>query len=181
MTILDELHIFGVGDKVTAQETNDNNKTLESWIRDRSDITAYINSKVEEINNQYSGQISSINMQLSEINSQVSGLNKNALKNSYTKNGGTGCLRMDNGTAIEWGAISVAGGEHTYNFNFQKGFSGDSYVVAGSWTPYQNAGDKSITWRVVRKQSASVTLGTQLNGANSQSAKIFIIAIGKWK
>jgi hypothetical protein len=76
MTILDELHIFGVGDKVTAQETNDNNKTLESWIRDRSDITAYINSKVEEINNQYSGQISSINTQLSSLNNQISGLSK---------------------------------------------------------------------------------------------------------
>ena len=74
MTILDELHKFGVGDKVTAQETNDNNETLESWIRDRSDITAYINSKVEEINNQYSGQISSINTQLSSLNNQVSGL-----------------------------------------------------------------------------------------------------------
>jgi hypothetical protein len=88
MTVRDELWEFQPGQKVTAEETNDNNDTLKHWIEDRSDITAYINAKIAEISTQYSDQISSINTQISSLNSQISGLSTNLNNKGYVKQSG---------------------------------------------------------------------------------------------
>ena len=176
MTIRENLWVFNVGDKVTAEETNDNNETLQSWINDHSSTEAYIDAKMAELSTSLDASISSINTQISTLNSGLA----SKLSAAYTNTSGLGCIKLSNKWCIQWGAVEYTG-TGTVSLNFKQNFANTSYVPVGAWDATQVAGDKRMTWRINQKNTGSVQLGIQLEGTNSQKVKIFIVAMGEWK
>lgn len=83
MTIKDQLYVFQVGQKVTAEETNDNNDTLEYWAKDNSASETYIDGKIAELNSTYSSQLNAINTQISNVNSQINTLSTSLNNKGY--------------------------------------------------------------------------------------------------
>lgn len=67
---------FNEGDKLTIEETNQNNLLLKEWALDNSASEAYIDSKMAELSTSLNTSITSINTQISSLNNQVSGLSK---------------------------------------------------------------------------------------------------------
>lgn len=76
MTIKDQLYVFQPGQKVTAEETNDNNDTLEYWAKDNSASETYIDGKIAELNSTYSDQLNAINSQISNLQQSINTLSK---------------------------------------------------------------------------------------------------------
>lgn len=71
---------FSVGDKVTAEITNQNNLLLKQWALDNSASEDYIDEKMAELSETYSSQIDGINSQISSVNNQITSL-QSALNN----------------------------------------------------------------------------------------------------
>ena len=92
---------FSPGEKVTAEETNENNLLLKEWALDNSASEAYIDGKIATLTNNLNGQISSINTQISSINSQIS----TKLSATTSKNA-SGYIKFSNGVIIQWGNFS---------------------------------------------------------------------------
>lgn len=78
---------FNEGDKLTIEETNQNNLLLKEWALDNSASEAYIDSKMAELNN-------SINQQISSINNQITNLQKKGYVTQKGKEIGIGTTQM---------------------------------------------------------------------------------------
>lgn len=167
---------FNEGDKLTIEETNQNNLLLKEWALDNSASEAYIDSKMAELSTSLDASISSINTQISALNGQI---NNKISGTADTATAGKGYEYLSNGVLIQWGFVDVKAGEHDYSLSFQRSFGTEHYCVGGSWNAYQNAGDKSITWRVKQRNKGSIVIGSQLNGANGQNARLTLIMVGK--
>lgn len=74
---------FNEGDKLTIEETNQNNLLLKEWALDNSASEAYINTKMAELQISLNASITSINTQISSLNNQISGLNTTLNNKGY--------------------------------------------------------------------------------------------------
>lgn len=103
----DELKIFQAGDKITADETNDNNRYLLGVAQDTSgELQNYIDTQLNQFQNNLNTQISSINTQIAETNANVTSLANSKLSATQSK-GGNGYVKFSNGIIIQWGHLSV--------------------------------------------------------------------------
>ena len=107
----------------------------------------------------------------------IADLNGSKLSATQSK-AAKGYCKFSNGIILQWGTQHVYGGENTYTINFATAFSSTNYSPAGTWTAHQNAGDKSIVWRVTNKSTGSMSIESQLNSFNSQEADIYWQVIG---
>lgn len=176
MTIRENLWVFNVGDKVTAEETNDNNETLQSWINDHSSTEAYIDAKMAELSTSLDASISSINTQISSLNNQISGLNNSALKISE-KSWDDHYIIFTNGYKIQWGTAKISGYNNT-KVQLKKAFAGKDYNVVYSWGGTQVAGDKKMNSYLTEKKQSYFTIHSELEGSNNKSTTIFWLATG---
>ena len=180
MTIQEHLHVFNVGDKVTAEETNDNFETLESWINNHDYVNTYIDGKITELSNTYSSQIEGINSQISSVNSQLTSLNSSALKVSQVDLS-KGYILLANGYKMQWGTTTISG----YNdkkVTFKKSFATEDYVVVYSWDATQIAGDKKMNSYLKKRDKSYFTIHCELEGTNSSNnnpANVYWFAAGK--
>lgn len=72
---------FHEGDKLTIEETNQNNLLLKEWALDNRASETYINTKMAELE-------ASLNASISSINTQISGLNTTLNNKGYVKQSG---------------------------------------------------------------------------------------------
>lgn len=143
----DELKLFTVGEKITANDTNDNNRYLENLASDTAGtLQAYIDSELSTISNTLTNSITSLSNSVvklsgtqtitgkktfsvaaygtasSAINSILTTLDRAGLG---TQNG---FVKLGNGLIIQWLKFTQNANsqEHTWKTNFT---SGTTYVT----------------------------------------------------
>jgi hypothetical protein len=140
----DELKIFQAGDKITAEETNDNNRYLLSAAQDTSgELQQYIETQLNQFQNTLNAQISSINAQISAANANINNLNNSKLSAELYGNS----IRFSNGLIIQWGFIGGMGNGTVATITLPRPFPNGVYAVAGAASYEQTRGDKGSTWR----------------------------------
>ena len=166
----DELKIFQAGDKITADETNDNNRYLLGVAQDTSgELQNYIDTQLNQFQNNLNTQISSINTQIAEVTALAN------TKISATKsNSGSGYCKLSNGFIIQWLTVDGMGNGTVKNVTWATPFSG-WYQVTGSATYEQTAGDKGSSWSVRSMWNTGATIRSEF----AQSvASIRLVAVG---
>lgn len=94
----DELKIFQAGEKITADETNDNNRYLLGVAQDTSgELQNYIKSQLNQFKADINTQISSINTQISAANANIASLQNAINSRVFTRSNrdiGTGTTSL---------------------------------------------------------------------------------------
>lgn len=159
----DELKIFQAGDKITAEETNDNNRYLLSAAQDTSgELQQYIETQLNQFQNTLNAQISSINTQISAANANINNLNNSKL--SAEIRGGS--IRFSNGLLIQWGWFN--GGWNTFTRPFVT--NSPAVAISGEWS-----------WNQVCKITSTSSTGFNIEKSTNDSSQTPIrhyIAIG---
>lgn len=168
----DELKIFQAGDKITADETNDNNRYLLGVAQDTSgELQNYIDTQLNQFQNNLNTQISSINTQIAEVTALAN------TKISATKsNASNGFCKLSNGLIIQWHASWGWGNGTVQWVTWATPFSG-WYQVVGSTNYEQTAGDKGSSWAVRQMNNAGAEIRSEF-GQSGHGDCIRLIAIG---
>ena len=157
----DDIIQFSPGEKVTAEETNENNLLLKEWALDNSASEAYIDGKIATLTSNLNGQISSINTQISN-------------KANIASPTFTGTVRVPNsatvGTAVSTAAISKTATTNTSGYvKF-----GNGIII--QWLKFtQSSTAVTHTWKIAFTSGTSyVTVLSQIS--NGQDENIAVTA-----
>lgn len=138
-----ELKLFEAGEKITADETNDNNRYLLGVAQDTSgELQNYVDTQLESFQTSLNTQISSINTQISAVNA----LANSKISATQSLSGGSGYCRLSNGLLLQWGWVSGMGNGTVKTVTLPTAYT-TGYVVVGAGTYEQTRGDKGSTWR----------------------------------
>ena len=152
----DELKIFQAGDKITADETNDNNRYLLGVAQDTSgELQTYIDSQLNSFQNTLNTQISSINTQLAAVNSSITSLSNTKLSATQSKSG-NGYCKFSNGIIIQWGQNTVNTADTT--ITLPTSFTSTSYKVVAMDAAFKaTSGHQRISGGATSKTQIKLT------------------------
>ena len=167
-----ELKLFEAGEKITADETNDNNRYLLGVAQDTSgELQNYVDTQLESFQTSLNTQISSINTQISNVSNVAN--SKISATESKSSNG---YCKLSNGIIIQWGNVSGMGKGTSKTVTLPTAFTTGNYSVAGSDDYDQTAGDKGSTWRTYNYSTSSFKIQSRFE--QSSGHIIWWVAIG---
>ena len=171
---------FSVGDKVTAEITNQNNLLLKQWALDNSASEDYIDEKMAELSETYSSQIEGINSQISSVNQQITNLNSSAVKTtSITKSQAEGEWKLSNNMTFKWKKVTVSPGQiaakskKTYSWSYTNFPNHCVFAVA-----IPNNSTFTCATTGISKSSSSFSFKNTNTGDSDTYSIIFLYALG---
>lgn len=129
----DELKLFTAGEKITANDTNDNNRYLENLASDTAGtLQAYIDSKLSTISNTLTNSITSLSNSVVKLSGTQTITGKktfsvaaygtasdatNSILTTVDKSkSGNGYLKLGNGIWLQWGSGKMQYNDTTITF-----------------------------------------------------------------
>lgn len=129
----DELKLFTAGEKITANDTNDNNRYLENLASDTAGtLQAYIDSELSTISNTLTNSITSLSNSVVKLSGTqtitgkktfsvaaygtASAADNSLLTNVKISKAGNGYVKLGNGLIIQWGTGTMQYNDTTITF-----------------------------------------------------------------
>lgn len=172
----DELIVFSEGEKITAEDTNDNNRYLAKLnSQSAEELQAYLDTEMdkinEDLNNTITSQVSGLQTQINSVKTTANG------KISATQSkGSNGYCKLSNGIIIQWGRQGSMGNGTSKTITFPTAFSSANYSISGATSYVQGAGDKRSSWYVNGFSSSKFVLNSRFEQSSSNT--IYWCAVG---
>jgi hypothetical protein len=165
------LKTFREGEDILASDTNENNQFLLSRLSDNAaQVQQYVEGEVATIKSNVSSVQATLQNNLDELATSLNNYMSISIED------GQGFVKFANGLKVYWGKLASVSGEGSTTIKFAEPFENIDYVVAGSDSVYQTAGDKSCKWYATGFTTSSFTLGWEFVG---RSGQVCWFAIGK--
>lgn len=158
------------------------------YASDRNSDNQYLLTKISDnaaqVQNYVEGEVIAIKSNIASVQTTLQA-DIDVLKNGVGKSisyivetfveGTSGYLLFSDGCKIQWGKTAKGGNGSVMTITLLKEFSDSNYIIAGSATYNQTAGDKGSSWRAYDQQPTQFKIGTEFS---QQTANVSWIAIG---